>query len=773
MAVFETFLEKLIRGEIDASEISTTLNRLINDDPTLTENLEKLIGQYNAAHPSAPAPRQIVDYLLNEITRIHTITGGAAVNQPADEDNMEKTSIIGADDIADDEQDSEATTMLGDGDVIDSDATVANPNAPDGDATVANPDSDSTIVSPGSGGVATALDATSSSGTYVEATATSSDHMMINIGEEEDYDVDVGTLISGRYKVIEKLGEGGMGLVFKARDELMALAEDRNPYVAVKVLTKAFRQRRDAFIALQRETSKAQRLAHPNICTVFHFDKDGNTIYMTMELLNGVDLRDYINKHIKKPGKGYTMERAWPLIKGIADALSYAHKNNLIHSDLKPGNVYVVLDEKTGQETVKVIDFGIAQAIKPRDDSGELAGEVTKFDPKKLGALTPSYATVEMFNGMSPVQTDDIYALGCISYELLTGKRPYDRLTAKKAHLSKIKMPTVSLKNLGLTRRQEKGLIKASRLLREDRTRTLEDFIHDVAPRKSYVWQIAAGITGLVTLIGVLSIPSINAYFQDKYNAEVSARLNAPAPDVFGAALEELLAYEDPLERTKVSNLNRVVIQDTISEISVSFFKPSEGRYDYQSALQLSAKGLGLFPDSNTLQGLRQSMLAELNLENSELGNVLAESLKTRELLPKGDNIGAVGVLARAQTMDPANSLLRDPSLRFVFKEEAQKSIKSAQYDEAGQLIEFSSIYIADAATMPLYMGDKLTIARTAADRATQLKQAKAAVARADQMSLSDQAGAGIGLRMALLRQLSPADTTLTRAENNNDQRFN
>ena len=742
-----------MKGELDQSEISTTFSRILNEDPTLMENLEAMVQQYNAAHPKAPAPKEIVDYLLGEITRIKSVSGQAVPQSPPDRED-EKTSIISPDELEDD-----ATAVRADapsGAPVDPDATVAA--APHHDAASAPlpPPSDATA------------------GSFT-GTSTSSDHMMIDLGdEEEDYDVDVGTVISGRYHIVQKLGEGGMGLVFKARDELMAMAEDRNPYVAVKVLTKAFRQRRDAFIALQRETSKAQRLAHPNICTVFHFDKAGETIFMTMELLPGTDMREYINKHIKKPGKGYAMERAWPLIKGIADALSYAHKNNLIHSDLKPGNVFVVTNEKTGQETVKVIDFGIAQAIKPRDANTE-AGEVTKFDPKKLGALTPSYATVEMFDGRSPVESDDIYALGCIAYELLACKRPYDRLTAKKAQLQGVKRPTVSLKNLGLTSRQERGLIKSVRLYRQDRTKSIEEFISEVAPRKSYVWQIAAGVVGFLALVGVLAYPNVEAYFQAQANAELESRLESPEAAVFVNALDDLLAYDldgKIEERLKVANRNRDLIQDRISDLCVDLFKPEEKRYDLPAATALMVKGFRLFPDSSTLKSLQATMRFELNQENSELGNLLADALKTRTLLATEDSIGAIGILERAQTLSPDNTLLRDPILRFVFRDEAQTSIDKREFEKADTIIKSSRSYIADAKTMPLYMGDELTLERTKQLRADLRKQIEALVAKSLGADLRAQRQAEMGTQISLLRSLDPGNTTLARVVGRNDGLF-
>ena len=138
------------------------------------------------------------------------------------------------------------------------------------------------------------------------------------------------------------LGEGGMGAVWKAKDKLKEEARDRNPYVAVKLLQGDFKEHPEAFIALQRETSKQQRLAHPNIATVYDFDRDGETVYMTMEVMQGQPLDAFLRKNV--PEEGLTEEEAMPLIEDICSGLAYAHQAGLVHSDLKPGNAFLVND---------------------------------------------------------------------------------------------------------------------------------------------------------------------------------------------------------------------------------------------------------------------------------------------------------------------------------------------------------------------------------------------------------------------------------------------
>lgn len=225
-----------------------------------------------------------------------------------------------------------------------------------------------------------------------------------------------GRLLKKRFVLEDVLGEGGMGRVYKARDLRKVEAEDRNPYIAVKVLGQSFQAHPQAFVSLQQEAVKSQKLAHPNIVTVHDFDRDGDTIFMTMELLKG-DPLDALLKLEAPFGK----EVALRYFRDLCAGLEYAHRRDLVHSDFKPGNIFV-----TAGGTVKILDFGIARAANRNALTHD-------FDAGELGALTPAYATVEMVRGEPPSFSDDIYALACVLYVMLTGEHPYGRKSAAEA----------------------------------------------------------------------------------------------------------------------------------------------------------------------------------------------------------------------------------------------------------------------------------------------------------------------------------------------------
>lgn len=299
-----------------------------------------------------------------------------------------------------------------------------------------------------------------------------------------------GDTLNNRFVLEECLGVGGMGTVYKALDLRKLEASDRKPWLAIKVLNVQFRGNPQSLIALQREAKKAQVLAHRNIVTVYDFDRDGAVVYLTMEYLSGKPLSTVLRN---KDFKGMSYLEALPIVRGMANALAYAHEHGFVHCDFKPGNVFL-----TDKGEVKVIDFGIARAFqRPEEES-----DVTVFDPGTLGALTPAYASPEMLEHREPDPRDDIYALGCIVYELLTGHHPFNRLSATQARTADLKPQRPE----GLGTRQWRALRAALSFDRETRTPTVTRFVGEFAapPRVVKSRTLIVGGAALAGL-GVLS----------------------------------------------------------------------------------------------------------------------------------------------------------------------------------------------------------------------------------------------------------------------------
>lgn len=305
----------------------------------------------------------------------------------------------------------------------------------------------------------------------------------------------IGSIIGGRYELISELGSGGMGKVFKARDRLRAEAQDRNPFIALKVLSERFKEHPDSMIALQRESRRAQTLAHPNVITVHEFFRDGPHFYMTMELLTGKPLDLLVQSDYSE---GLDFEDAWPIIEGVGLALQYGHEKGIVHSDIKPGNIFVCTDG-----TVKVLDLGISRPIPV---ANEPESEQTVFDPgTRLGSLTPAYASLEMWNQDTPDPRDDIYALGCVGYLLLTGRHPFDGQSAREAFNQDLSPPKIEK----IARSQWSTFVHALRFRRDDRIKSVRQMLNRLAPqavmrskRRTAVY-IGAVVAAVVAVIGV------------------------------------------------------------------------------------------------------------------------------------------------------------------------------------------------------------------------------------------------------------------------------
>lgn len=293
----------------------------------------------------------------------------------------------------------------------------------------------------------------------------------------------VGRLLKKRFLLESVLGHGGMGTVYKARDLRKVEAEDPNPYIATKVLNQDFRDHPDAFITLQQETAKSQTLAHPNIVTVHDFDRDGDTLYMTMELLEGEPLDQLVHKH---RDKGLPKDTVWSITRDLCAALSYAHQRHLIHADFKPGNIFV-----TSNGHAKVLDFGIARAASKE-------AQKHKFDAGQLGALTPAYSTIEMINDEPISFADDVYALACVIYEMLAGRHPYNHKSALDALVkdAKPKRP------YHINNSEWKALQRGLALKKKDRYATINEFSAALFPKPiSFGVKLALGLT-VASLIG-------------------------------------------------------------------------------------------------------------------------------------------------------------------------------------------------------------------------------------------------------------------------------
>ncbi len=232
----------------------------------------------------------------------------------------------------------------------------------------------------------------------------------------------VGHVLDGKYTLLSKLGEGGMGSVYLAEQATMGRE------VAIKVLRREFSQNRLAIKRFLREARAASKLAHHNTITVYDFGQSNQgLLYLVMERLSGRSLADVLDDE-----GPLSIERAVNIFAQICDSLAEAHHQGITHRDLKPENIFI--EEKVGAtEFVKVLDFGIAK----------MQGDEATSQATATGMIcgTPSYMSPEQAMGKDIDGRSDIYAIGVLLYEMLTNEKPFDGATPMEVMLKHINEP--------------------------------------------------------------------------------------------------------------------------------------------------------------------------------------------------------------------------------------------------------------------------------------------------------------------------------------------
>ena len=239
----------------------------------------------------------------------------------------------------------------------------------------------------------------------------------------------IGRIIADRYHVTSLIGEGGMGRVYVAEHVRMGRKS------ALKVMSPTLAATADAITRFNREAANASRINHPNVAAIYDFGEtpDG-LLYLAMEFVEGESLHALVQRDGPLP-----IARAAQIIKGATDALSAAHHLGIIHRDLKPDNI-MLARQIDGSDWVKVVDFGIAKSVAT---PGEGGGQTVTTAGVSLG--TPEYMSPEQLAGEKLDQRTDIYSLGLVLFNMLTGDLPYPKLTSKETLVRRLTSRPASL----------------------------------------------------------------------------------------------------------------------------------------------------------------------------------------------------------------------------------------------------------------------------------------------------------------------------------------
>ena len=231
--------------------------------------------------------------------------------------------------------------------------------------------------------------------------------------------IKIGMLIADRYEILEKVGTGGMADVYKSKDHTL------NRFVAVKVLKQEFSENANFVSKFRVEAQAAAGLMHPNIVNVYDVGEEKGIYYIVMELVDGITLKNYIGK---KGKLGY--KEAVTIALQVSMGLEAAHRNHIIHRDIKPQNIIISREGK-----VKVTDFGIAKAATSDTITSNVMGSV-------------HYTSPEQARGGFSDEKSDVYSLGVTLYEMLTGEVPFDGESTVAIAIRHIQEPMPSPRKL-------------------------------------------------------------------------------------------------------------------------------------------------------------------------------------------------------------------------------------------------------------------------------------------------------------------------------------
>lgn len=318
--------------------------------------------------------------------------------------------------------------------------------------------------------------------------------------------LELGTMLSGRYEVLKRVGSGGMADVYMAKDHKL------NRNVAVKVLKSEYVEDEKFLKKFETEAQAVARLSHPNIVNIYDVGMEDGINYIVMELAEGITLKEYIRK------KGYLSPKETVEISTqIASAISHAHKNHIIHRDIKPQNI---LMSDTG--IIKVTDFGIAKATS----SNTVTSTATA-----MGSV--HYISPEQAKGRFCDEKSDIYSLGITMYEMVTGHVPFDHengVTIALMHLQNEITPPSQIRD-GIPDSLEKIILKCTMKKPEERYQTADDLIADL---RLVFEDTSGGYVGVVPAIDDSPTIMID-------QNELTQRINTPKKD-------QKIQQEEPLK---------------------------------------------------------------------------------------------------------------------------------------------------------------------------------------------------------------------------------
>jgi len=447
----------------------------------------------------------------------------------------------------------------------------------------------------------------------------------------------IGKMLSNRYEILEKIGEGGMAIVYKAKCHLL------NRFVAIKVLRDEFTEDQDFVKSFRRESQSAASLSHPNIMNVYDVgidDIDNKKVYyIVMEFIDGMTLKEVIRKYGKLSAEetiNYSLQ--------TAEALQHAHKNHIIHRDIKPQNIMVSSDNR-----IKVTDFGIARAV---------TSSTVTTTSKALGSV--HYFSPEQARGGYTDEKSDIYSLGIVMYEMITGKVPYDGenpISVALKHVQEGIVPPRSIDDT-IPINLEAIILKCVQKSQSDRYKTISELIYDL---KKTNMNGNHTFTEYNSNAATRILPSINMEDEkdmsesNKMNKDIkgSKKNNGKGVVFLGILLAFLLTTSIFIGYTNLRNSlspKIVMVPELLDKTE------SDAKFEVES------KGLKF----NVLDRIYNSEYDEgrIIFQSEKAGSEVKEGYQIDVTVSKGEQLTTVPLLTN-KTLEEADALLTAASLKI------------------------------------------------------------------------------------------------------------
>lgn len=461
-----------------------------------------------------------------------------------------------------------------------------------------------------------------------------------------------GNIIKQRYLLESKIGSGGMSDIYRARDTFLTQAGVTENQVAIKVLQPQFVSQPEALQLLLQEAHRTQQLSHPNIVRVFDVDSSQDCYFIVMEYLDGESLDQVIKRY--KP-KGLPLTAAIKLLDQLAAALSYAHSKGIVHADLKPANIMV---NRSGQ--LKVLDFGVAHTLQLNHDI--YAAE--QHNPAAaLSGYTPAYASTDLLAGKTPSVSDDTFSFGCISYELLTSKHPFERIPADKA----AEQHKQAAKPDHLNVLQWLALKRALRFDSEARNITIDKLLR--ALNRRYWPAATAACIGVLAATGLWQLYSqqqhqlLTMQQQQQHQQQQQQRYLQLADSDAAEFLEAFSSLETagPLVRSGLLRLQSERLLAYFEQQIDSVISDRRHNYpDYPQIEQLLFQAQSLYPDSHYLADIASSMSRSKQTALDVLRNQLNSLLVSQQYQVNSEESDIYQILADIKRIDQHYAVVPD-----------------------------------------------------------------------------------------------------------------